>query len=213
MGSNSMAIRQHTPAEISEIVGSGRAREFFKIHDVIEVSGHQLEVIGFDHDEDVNNPDAHTMTVMGKTLLGDHRMNDGECPNGWIESELRGWLASEVFQSLPEDLRNMIRCVQKLTHNGKGEAFYTEDMLFIPSESELFGSAIWSDYEDEKRYEAFACCKDRLRIDADGDYYPYWTRSSYGGSSTNFAYVTNDGTPYYLSASNTCPSAPLCFNF
>ncbi|NCB06500.1 MAG: hypothetical protein EOM69_13385 [Clostridia bacterium] len=89
----------------------------------------------------------------------------------------------------------------------------TVDRIFLPSESELFGSAIWSDYMDEERYEAFDCCNDRVRHDKDGDRIWYWTRSSHGGSSTLFAYVYYYGLPYRTSAALAALSAPLCFNF
>lgn len=198
--------------QISAIVESGNAREHFKIRDVIEAFGRKLEVIGFDHDEDDETEGRHTMTVFEKETDVQRRMHGKECKRGWIDTELRQWLG-EQFETLPDELQKAIRPVRKLTHNGQGEAFITVDKLFLPSESELFGSAIWSDFMDEERYEAFACCNDRVRHDKDGDRCWYWTRSSLGGNSTYFALVGSYGYPTYAGAAGTYLSAPLCFNF
>ena len=141
------------------------------------------------------------------------RMHSGACERGWIDTELRKWLNNHFIDTLPDELLPHIRPTQKITHNSKGEAFKTIDSLFIPSESELFGSAIWSDYEDGPRYEAFATSNDRLRIDEDGDGCWYWSRSFVGGNSTNCAYVSYYGYASYHSASNTSIRAPLCFCF
>ena len=142
------------------------------------LAGYELEIIGFDRDKAYDNPDLHTITLMAKTLLPAQRMHSGACERGWIDTELRKHLNNTVLDSLPDELLSHILSVPKITHNYKGEAFETVDSLFIPSESELFGSAIYAECEDGKRYEAFATRKDRIRVDEDGDADWYWTRSA-----------------------------------
>lgn len=58
-----------TLAQISEIVKSGKAREHFKLHDILNLCGYELEIIGFDHDRPYDNASCHTLTLMAKTLL------------------------------------------------------------------------------------------------------------------------------------------------
>jgi hypothetical protein len=99
---------------------------------------------------------------------------------------------------------------QKFTHDNDGMVHETNDLLFVPSESELFGSAILAAYEDGQRYEAFATSKDRLRFDSDGDARWYWTRSQYSGNTTAFVDVSYGGNVTYDSASGSL-GAPLCF--
>ena len=196
-------------AEICEIVKSGKAREYFSIHDTLNLAGYEMEIIGFDHDQ--TEAGGHTMTLMAKTLLDNKRMHSGACKRGWIDTELRKWLNKDFIKQLPEELVRRIAPVVKTTHSSSGEVFETVDKLFIPSESEYFGSAIWSDYEDGPRYEAFATSELRVRVDEDGDGDWYWTRSFFGENSTSCARVYYIGAAISGSASNATIRAPLCF--
>ena len=207
------ALTDPTIAELAEIVRSGKARERFDIRDTVTLCGIEFVIIGFDHDKDVSTPDRPSITLMGKTLLPAHRYHGGACERGWIDSELRDWLNGEILNQLPDELQQHIRRVEKVTHNYKGEAFKTIDRLFIPSESELFGSAIWSDYEDGARYEAFTNCDARVRVDSEGDADWYWNRSALGGNSTNFCCVGTNGGAGVADATDTTIRAPLCFLF
>ena len=204
-----------TIAEICEIVKSGKAREHFSIHDTLTLGGYEMEVIGFDHDTTLGQRhvarEDHTMTLMAKTLLPARRMHSGACERGWIDTELRKWLNEEFVKQLPDELVQHIAPVFKLTHSANGEVYETRDKLFIPSESELFGSAIWSDYEDGPRYEAFATSELRVRVDEDGDGDWYWSRSAYGGTSTYCAFVYHYGAASYTSVFSISIRAPLCF--
>lgn len=199
--------------EISQIVRSGKARDHFKLHDILSLGEHEMEIIGFDHDKDISGKAAHTITLMAKTLLDNRHMNGGACERGWIDTELRKWLNSSFLDQMPDELVQHICTVEKITHNYKGEAFKTSDSLFCPSESELFGSAIYADCEDGTRYEAFATSEDRQRFDTDGDADWYWTRSARGGNPGNFARVDSGGNASSYAASNTGIRPPLCFCF
>ena len=129
---------------VADIVKRGKARDHFKIHDLLTLGGYEMEIIGFDHDRDADN--RTTITLMAKSLLPARRMHSGACKRGWIDTELRKWLNGELIKTLPDDLVSHICNVKKVTHSASGEVFETVDKLFLPSESELFGSAIWSDY-------------------------------------------------------------------
>ena len=201
-----------TLAEAAEIVRDGRAREVFSIHDTITCGGYELEVIGINHDKADGDVGRPTMTLMAKTLLPAHRWHDGACERGWIDSEIRDWLNNVFFAELPDEITQHVWSVRKTTHNSYGEAFETTDELFLPSESEMFGSAIWAECEDGPRYEAFATAKDRLRFDEDGDSDWYWTRSSVrGGYSTYAANVSSYGGASSNGASHASVRVPLCF--
>jgi hypothetical protein len=170
-----------------------------------------LAEIGFDHDTTLGRTD-HTMTVMAKEMLPAHRMHSGACKRGWIDTELRKWLNEEVIKHLPDELVKHIAPVFKQTHASDGKVYETRDRLFIPSESELFGSAIWSDYEDGPRYEAFATSELRVRFDEDGDGYPYWSRS-FGHYPTICAAVGDEGYDAGTNVHSNGMRAPLCFCF
>lgn len=137
-------------------------------------------------------------------------MHEGACKHGWIDTELREWLKDDYLLELPEELKSNLRLAKKITHDHKGRPFETFDSVFIPSESELFGSAIWSNFEDGPRYEAFDTSASRIRLDEEGDANWYWTRSM-SGNFAHFAYVYYTGAASYTSAANTTIRTPLCF--
>jgi hypothetical protein len=198
-------------AEIAEIVKSRRAREHFAIHDVLTFGDLEYEVIGFDHDKDADDETAPTMTLMCKTLTAPHRMHGGACENGWTDTELRAWLNNEYINELPDELVPYIRNTARSVKNYKGEVFQTIDRLFVPTESEVFGSAIWSEHEDGPRYEAFATSRDRVRFDEDGDRSGWWLSSAGVGNSALCADVGSDGGADYATATGSSIRAPLCF--
>ncbi len=201
---------EYTIAEVSEIVKAGKARDSFALHDIISAAGYELEIIGFDRDCDAEDYAWPTITVMAKALLIERRMHSGACERGWVDTELREWLNSEYFNEMPDELKQFIRTIQKTTHTSDGEPIITEDKLFLPSESEMFGSAVWSNFEDGERYEVFATSADRRRRNDSGEYDWYWTRSL-AGSASNFCYVNYYGIPRYSSAAGTAIRVHLCF--
>ena len=197
-----------TPAEVTEIVRMGKAREHFKIHDILTFGGMEFEVIGFNHDSvGTSRP---TMTLMGKKIAGKHCLHDGNC-DSWADSDLRKWLNAKVLSSLPEDLRNCILPIERTSYDREGNEVVTVDKLFIPSESEVFGSAIYSTQTEGERYEAFDTAKHRVRYDDGGSRCSWWVQSSNTGSASRWCYVSYNGYPHYDSSSDTWIGAPLCF--
>lgn len=203
-------VGMHKLADLLTITRQGNAPEVFKVHDVIEDFGYQFEIIGFNHDEHAHYADRPSVTVMAKGLLPERRMHGGSCPRGWEDSELRKYLNGEFFNSLPEELRKLIQPTRRKSNDSEGNIHVTTDLLFLPTESELFGSAIYSACECGERYEAFATSADRQRFDSDGDPDWYWTSSAYAGSSTSFVSVYGNGYVHNYNASNA-HRAPFCF--
>ncbi len=176
----------------------------------IEDFGMKFKIIGYDHDVNAETPAAHTVTLMSLVLAPEHRMHSGPCPDGWAGAELRDWLNDGFFKTLPIDLRKLIRPTIRKSNDSRGNIHTTTDKLFLPTESELFGSAIYSACECGDRYEAFATSKDRVVVDEDGDRRCYFTSSALAGSTTAFVYVYYYGVVTYYSASSA-RRAPFCF--
>lgn len=197
--------------EISKIIQSGEAREHFQPGEVVNINGIEAEVIGFNHDKSEHSPSRPTVTFMMRQVAGKRPFHDGECPDGWIGSDLRSWMNNEFFFTLPEELRTAILSVKRITRNHEGRTFESADKLFVPTESEMFGSAIWSDHEDGERYEAFGTSESRVLVDEDGEDCPFWCCSSSAGSSGNICCVISDGYPTSDGAAATWVGAPVCF--
>ena len=195
---------------LRDALRDGTYKDKYKVRDVIQDFGYNFQIIGFNHDRSSGNKNRPTVTVMAKELLPEHRMNPGRCERGWAGSELRSWLNNDVIKTLPKGLVELIQPTLRTSIDYQGLSHETTDMLFVPTESELFGSAIYSTSECGERYEAFATSADRKRIGDDGDPDWYWTSSAVGGISTNFVYVGSYGDVSVGSASAAL-RAPLCF--
>lgn len=184
--------------------------ELYKPGAILEDFGMRFKVLDYDHDLNPNNPEAKAVTLMSLTLSPEHRMHKGSCPNGWSDSELREWLNGDFFKTLPAGLKDLIRPVVRYSNDSKGNIHTTVDRLFLPTESELFGSAIWSACECGSRYAAFHCSADRVVTDEDGDGRWYFTSSAIAGNSTGFVNVHYDGLVNGSGASSAF-RAPFCF--
>ena len=89
--------------------------------------------------------------------------------------------------------------------------------LFLPSEREVWGGDAWSEHQWGSGLAVqWPIFRDSLRhvikgLGNGGSRYTWWCMSSYGGSATHFAAVTDTGTPHPASAAGAGLSAPICF--
>lgn len=167
---------------------------------IIEDFGMKFKILDYDHDVNADNPEVHTVTLMCVSSTFEHYMNIGRCPNGWEETEMRMNLNKYYFKELPFGLRQMIRPTIRKTNDSKGNIHITTDKLFLPTESEMFGSAIYSISECGNRYEAFHTSNDRIffsdkekRTDVRTTGYYYFTSSLYKESPDDFVAVDSIG--------------------
>ena len=200
----------YTMAELVRAIRNDEAEELFTLHDVMTVGGKEYEIISFENE---------AVVFMGKELLPPRKMFENGCGKGkdYRDSSLRKWLNNEYFKTLPEVLRKVITPTPLSCTDENGLKNYAEDdcsgeydPLFLLSESELFGSAIYSPAMDGARFAAFNTAKDRVRVDDEGDTRWYWTRSKVSGNTTTFVRVNGDGSVSGTVASGAC-CVPLCF--
>lgn len=192
------------------LVKSGQAASEIPVRTVIRCDDFSFRVIGHNHDMCADSHDSPTMTVMGERIAGKHCFNSTKCRRGWIDSELRDWLNGEVFDSLPQAIRNAVRPARRRIHGHNGFKYESVDLLFVPTESEMFGSAIQSGYMDGERYEAFETSKDRKVLNSDGKRAWYWLASPQYGFPDYFCMCAADGYPGY-SPAFIVEGAPICF--
>lgn len=200
----------YVDSPLTDLVKEVRAGEKpFTPGKVLEDFGLKFKILGYDHDVGAENPDAPTVTLMC-LKAPEHRMHGGSCPGGWEDSELRKWLNLDFAKTLPTGLQELIRPTVRPSTDSQGRIHTTTDRLFLPTESELFGSAIYSACESGLRYPIFSTSKDRIVTDEDGGRDCWWTSSAYAGNTTSFVLVNNAGYVYYYNASNAL-RAPFCF--
>lgn len=184
-------------AKLARLSREGKASEHYKVHDKIIVDGKTFEIIGIGHDVDALTGRNNTVTLRTIVSPGKTIFHIAACPLGYKESTLRDYFEKGcVTEWLPVEIKDHMRTVKKLTANYKGELDEIACTSFPFSESELFGSAIYSPVEEGRRYEAFATSEDRIFTDIAGNAMCCWTRSPYTNYSGYFCIVSSSGTAY-----------------
>ena len=181
-------------ARMSRISKAGEAKDYYNVHDTIVVDGITFEIVGIGHDIDALTGRRNTITLRQVDHLKRSRINPGPCPDGFAASELDKSLIDSPQSWIPESILPYVREVSKayVTHAGSVKVMYRK--LWVFSESEMFGSAIYSPAEDGKRYEAFATSEDRVADDKNGSACCVWLRSSRAGNSGGFCVANISGS-------------------
>lgn len=126
---------------------------------------------------------------------------------GFADSDVKRYLNEEVFNNLPEELRNVIAEVERKQENGKSSLC----RLFLPTESELFGDCYYSEDDTYSQIEYYKDRRNRIKCNRKGgspDW--YWTASVRSGGSTHCVYVSYYGHSNGWYASNGL-YVPVCF--
>ena len=181
-------------AKMSRISKAGEAKDFYNVHDTMVVDGITFEIVGIGHDIDALTARNNTITLRQVDHLKKSRINPGPCPDGFAASELDKFLIDSPRSWIPESIWPYVREVSKayVTYAGSIKVMYRK--LWVFSENEVFGSAIYSPAEDGRRYEAFATNKDRVADDEDGSACCVWLRSARAGGSRVFCMVNTSGS-------------------
>lgn len=184
-------------AKMSRISKAGEAEDYYNVHDTIVVDGITFEIVGIGHDIDALTGRYNTITLRQVDHLKKSRMNHGSCPDGFAASELDKSLIESPQSWIHESILPYVRKAAKVyvTYDGSVKVIYRKLWLF--SESEMFGSAIYSPAEAGGRYAAFATSEDRVAYDENGSACSVWLRSAYFGDSRFFCVVDTSGFASY----------------
>lgn len=160
--------------------------------------------------------DKHVVTFCQKYIL-EFKSMSGE-KNGWSECDMRRYLNTDIFRSLPEEVRDVIsdRTYFVSVGDNKEELVEVTDKLFLPRMVEVFGepdddiSSLEKEKGGARQFELFKKTKERIRTaeNDEGEARWYWLATSY--SSTYFCYVNTSGTSYCGNASYAHGVVP-CF--
>lgn len=126
---------------------------------------------------------------------------------GFAGSDVKHYLNKEVFNSLPEELRNVIAEVERKQENGESSLC----RLFLPTESELFGDCCYSEDDTYSQIEYYKDRRNRIKCNRKGgspDW--YWAASVRGGNSTTCVGVDGHGGSDNWTAGNEL-YVPVCF--
>lgn len=197
-------------AKMSRLSKAGEAADNYNVHDTIVVDGITFEIVGIGHDIDASTGRNNTVTLRQVDHIKKSRINPGSCPDGFAASELDKSLMELPQSWIPESILPYVRTVSKkyVTCDGSVKVMYRK--LWVFSESEMFGSAIYSPAEDGKRYEAFATSEDRVAYDENGSACSVWLRSAYVGNPNYFCEISKFGGANF---NNTNDSSGVALGF
>ena len=160
--------------------------------------------------------DKHVVTFCQKYILEFKSMSDGK--NGWSECDMRRYLNSDVFRSLPEEVQHVISARTYFVSTGcdKKELVAVTDKLFLPRMVEVFGepdddiSRLEKEKGGARQFKLFKKTKERIKTaeNDEGEARWYWLATSY--SSTYFCSVYTSGTSDCGNASGAGGVVP-CF--
>ena len=199
-------------------------------------------ILGFDHNTSVESNGEHTIHIGfgAESLTGDKyiaycdrkynnsvsstgyfSMNaSGTNSGGWNSCQMKSTICPAFKNALPSDLKSNIRAVTKWQNDGNsttGQSSSNE--IWLLSEMEIFGSAVWSKYTaNQLQYDFYkgvtgwsAAPTIKYKDISTSEAVLWWERSAYSSNSSHFCCVATNGLVSYSIASYSYGFAPcLC---
>lgn len=180
-------------ATLSLASQQGRLDELLQEGDIIPVTlknGEQHEIVATQDER------GKWHFIFRNCLSQIAKMNDTWTnKGGWAACKMRGYLNDEVFDLLPDDLQAVI-VPTKVVQIVDGKRVETEDKLWLPSESQIFGQTVWAGEEPEDTQLAwYKNTQNRVKTRG-SDTVWYWERSAIAGDSDYFCGVRSGGSAY-----------------
>ena len=200
-------LKETTWSEIAEQIKSGKVKEFLSVEDKIpfELKNGQkvcAVVAAVDH----YNKNEVIFTF--EDCIARHSMNENNTNiGGWKDCKMREYLNNDIYDLLPDDLKEIIK-ERKIIQRIKDKEYISTDKLWLPSCTEL--GYKYSVDVDDVQFPLFKDEKSRIK-QIDGETVWWWERSPIANNSNYFYIVYYNGYSYnyYANYSNgVCP----CFS-
>lgn len=195
-----MNIRKTITSEIEwntikKAQADGKLQELLQVGDELDITlktGEELTV------QAVGTTERGLIFLLKDCMKGEHGMNKRMTnKGGWRDSEMRLWLNETIIHMLPDELREMI-VPRRIVQTMDGERLESEDKLWLPSFTEMFGKEGAEDWApadtDETQLELFSTERSRVKERPGNGTWWYWLRSPHGSNSAAFCIVVSSGT-------------------
>lgn len=194
--------------EIGSASESGWAASNWNIKDTIDItlSGTfnetiTMEIGDFNHyDKTDGTGKAGTLFIAKNLMSIKEHMTSSTNEEGWEKSYMRNTVMNDIYNSLPEELKKVIKPVNIYSDSGYSSftSKTTSDKVFIPSHKEVCDSGCNHSYVVDKSTNIpIFTTSDSSRIknlnNGTGSAYTYWTRSSYARNYNYFWCVQSEG--------------------
>lgn len=199
----STTLSENTWAQIAAVSAAGTAENYWKIGDEIDivVNGETLtlQIFGFSHDDLTGGGKAGITFGMKNLMTETRQMNSTSTNAGsFTGSAMYDWLQNTLFPALPEDIRGLIKAVDKKTNVGQqSTAVRTDSMkLFLFSQVEVGGTpGAGGNAGEGETYPIFTddASRKKMLTNGTGAVKSWWTRSPGATSSATFCHVLTSG--------------------
>ena len=195
-------------AEIKAAIKSGHGRDIIRPFDELEFK--------LDTGEDVTAVCGGYITptrarfVFKDCLAETGQMNkDATNKGGYYKSKGRKHILEDIYPHLPPELREIIE-PRPLVETIDGETVEYSDPLWIPSGTDVFGTRKnwYTEEPDSVQLDIFKQERDRVKETKGYGTAYWWLRSPGASCSTNFVFVSADGTVHYTRAYFSLGFAP-----
>lgn len=137
--------------------------------------------------------------VMNKTAT-----NEG----GYLKSEGRRHVLEDILPMFPEELRELME-PRPMVEVIDGEKHEYADTLWLPSATDVFGAGeYWDEEPDSVQLDIFKLERERVKEIAGYGSANWWLRSPLASDSSDFVFVSTDGTVNGYDAFYSCGFAP-----
>lgn len=170
----------------------------------------KMDLAAIDTDVKSDNSGTAKMTWICHGIPYYHRMNaSNDTNNGWVGSEMRSYLISDILSKIPTEIKSHIVSVKKSyrSKSPNDETLWSDDEIWIPSYKEVgFTNASYVE-SDGVTYPglftsgtASAANTIRIKQNTSGSADNWWLRSAH--DTTIFKQVKYDGKDYGVGASS-----------
>ena len=182
----------------------------------------RMELAGIDTYFGYQSKNNHRLHFISRDCLATtYAMNSTNTnTGGFPASALKTTLNTTIFNTLPADLRAVIKADKRLCSTKGSWALQEDQKLWLPSEVEVWGRNTWSEVGYGNgcgvQFPIFTgsiqhICKGRGKGKAErGSRSSWWCDSPRASNTANFCSVTDSGRASNYNAS-TALAVPLCF--
>lgn len=212
-------LQEATWQEVDYIARNGLGSRYFYIgqEKTITLSTGEeitLVVLGFNHDDLSDGSGKAGITFGMKDLFATtYRMNPDGVYNEWENCEMRITTLNNFYNNLPQDLKSVIKNVNKKSINGNLDSTISNisDKLWLLSDVEATGtlSNIYSEEGTQYEYYKTEGTEIKRRSNGTGNIADWWLRTPSINNRYSFAVNGESGVGYPESYT----FYGLCFNF
>ena len=175
-------------ATISANSASGLAGNYYNIGDekgiLIGDTLYIFQILGFNHDDLVSGGKAGITLGMKGLYDTKYRMNATDTTNGgWNASQMRTQTLPNIFETLPSELKSVIKLVNKsaVTSTSNRNITVSQDKLFLFCRNEIIGDNDPQYVNEGSQYEYWVgkSDDDKIKQNPNGTFKQYWLRSAH----------------------------------